>query len=889
MPPSHFESRRTKMPAPYLPGLWTAARTTESLPCPATTVGPDPWATQSRVARDLHKQNDDGIYLGHAYGTSSRMQTQRGRGRTDPEEASGRARSLDRGCEEDHAAHRHALDISKQAEIISQQIRDIHRLEAESSGLRALSSQQATRLQEREETLTQLQEELKGLRVQLERFDVQRTLEAEKVALAHQAELERVRLQGQVDLERLNGRLSQELDQARADVEARRMELEKSSERHRLEVATLSEQLHNIAEFRERDKQRQEEMLQEQLQEAERKLHLQITAASEAHSHEAASLRQNVQALEKDLQTEREHGRKEATQLRDELLECNLEKEKLAEQLRKVSSNLNSQNDLVQQLRTYIGELVPDNSKTEEWRQERECFVDALQHLENERTGLRTTAELLNVRLSALSDILSIQEIELGKKAQNDALEVEAPGAATLLTCWRKKVFALMVQLQSQEINHENDARQNRSKISQMENELGESGQKQAVLLHSLQDKTAQLDLEKASHKAVQEELARTRAGASHIQHRAERAEEALQHLQDVVGSFHAVFLAQECGLKSALTRFGSLGQRITFAAKRVDTIQGMVARKMAVLGLTLEEQSRESRAGRDSGQTSYEELQEEVALLHRERDQLSSELKLSAQMITRKVSEAREKVDAELRDQQAMIGQLKEALEDRAESEQVLAQRLIQLQEQKEDMVQELQKRLSVAEAELQESCRAVEENRERLAALQDEYQHALQEKVSEAEARMLQQLAEMEKKVHEARREHTKAVVALRQAERQTARDKERTQELMKLQEEKHKTETERLCQQLKELERDRNLMTAALRQEGLLKQHRLNRSPALQSSDALQGEGHKDRPATPRLPEVQPLSKESLSAMLDNLQTLSAAIINEEEEGLSEEEEG
>lgn len=881
MTPSHFENRLPPVPMSFAPG--TAVRPLVQMPFPAAAIGPNPWASMGTASRDLQES----VYVKEVHRRTDGREGARSRGCADPEETDARARSLDRGREEAHAAHRHALDISKQAEIISQQIRDIHRLEAECTGLRALSSQQEARLQEREEVLGRLQEELKGVQVQLASIEMQKTLEAEKAAMAHQAELGRLQLQAKIELERLESKLSQERDQVRAENERLRAELESAMELHQREVSALRLELRETAESRERDRRRHDERLQELLQNAEQKLQSQLSAAAVAQCCEADSLRQTAQALQEKLRQEREQSRQELMKLQEQLLTSRQQKDNLAEELSKVATELDTQNALVQQLRTYIGEVVPDNKKAEEWRREREAFVGTVQHLENERAALRTTTELLNVRLSALTDILSIQELELGKKVRADAQNMQSPTATALLTCWRKKVFALMVQLKSQELNQENDARHIGSKISELEEELQTSSQKQAMLLHSLQDKTAQLEMEKVSNKTIQEELTRTLVGVSQVLQRAERTEEALQHLERIVGSFHQVFETQESGLKAAVARLGSLGQRMCFAAKRVDTIQGMVARKMAVVGLQLEERNRAHEAGKDSGQPSYSELQDEVTLLHVERDRLSSELKLTAQMITKKVGEARDKADQELRDQQVKMSLLQEALEERVASEQELTQRLILIQEQKEEAVQDLQQRLSKVEAELQETRGSLEEQRQHLAGLKDEYQQALQEKVSEAEAGMLQQLSEMEKRVQEARREHTKAVVALRQAERQTVRDKERSQDMMRLQEEKHQHETQRLSQQLRELERDRNLMMATLRQEGLLRQHKQSRSPALRTFEA-EGEEETEQLPTALAPKATPLSKESLSAMLNNLQTLSAAIINEEEEAPSEDEE-
>ncbi|XP_075439321.1 coiled-coil alpha-helical rod protein 1-like isoform X2 [Ascaphus truei] len=145
-----------------------------------------------------------------------------------------------------------------------------------------------------------------------------------------------------------------------------------------------------------------------------------------------------------------------------------------------------------------------------------------------------------------------------------------------------------------------------------------------------------------------------------------------------------------------------------------------------------------------------------------------------------------------------------------------------------------------------------------------------------------MLQQLSQMEKHLHEARREHTKAVVALRQAERQTQREKTRSRETLRALEDAARTEEEQLGRRLQEAERDKNLMTATLRQEGLMKAYQRNRSAAVPLPDRESEHGQSPTEAQTLVPTSAHPAKESLSSMLANLQSLGAALLSDEEEG-------
>ncbi|XP_044856746.1 coiled-coil alpha-helical rod protein 1-like [Mauremys mutica] len=640
---------------------------------------------------------------------------------------------------------------AQQAELISHQLHEIQRLEAELAGLRAAALQQEATVAARESTVACLQGELEQLRGRSQ---------AEGEAL--RAELEEQKRRGQAEVTALKAELEELRRCGQAETNALRAELEEQRRRGQAEADTLRAELEVAAE------QHQQELL---------------SRLCQAHGAEVGSLWQRALQLEQELEARgREH-------------------QSLLEQLSTAQVELASQQALLQQLRTYVGEQGSGLGP------ERQQLLGQMQCLEGERDALRTTAELLQLRLALLSDILALQELELTRKPCDPLQPEPAQKSQSLLSRWREKVFALMVQLRSQELGHADATNLLQRKVSELQGEVESRDQKVALLLHSLQDKAAEADMERVNNKRLRAELSHQEDSGQRLQRRAEAAEGSLQGLVEIVSRLHQQVGGQEAELKAAALNLAGLGNRVTFAAKRVDTIQGLVSCKVAMARLQRDEQPK--AAGSENDGLSHEALRAELALLHQEQD--------------------------------------------------------------------------------------------------------PLQEKVTEVETRLRRDLSELEQRLGEARREHTKAVVALRQAERQAARDRARSQELARLQEEAKREETGRLGARLQALERDKNLLLATLRQEGLLAQYKRNRLVARRNPGEPVGPGQQPPPGkggarppskgspprrgyAPHPLTCYDLPPETLAAVLDDLQSLSTALLREEEEetppgeeGSAEDEEG
>lgn len=124
---------------------------------------------------------------------------------------------------------------------------------------------------------------------------------------------------------------------------------------------------------------------------------------------------------------------------------------------------MKSQTSTVDQLRAYIGENLP-NVQIENLQKEIEEAREHMANLLQENERLRSTVELLNVRLSSMNEILLIQESEL-LKFQSKFVRDPGDQENSLLTKWREKVFALLVQLKSQQILHEKEERSGHAQV----------------------------------------------------------------------------------------------------------------------------------------------------------------------------------------------------------------------------------------------------------------------------------------------------------------------------------------------------------------------------------------------------------------------------------------
>uniref|UniRef100_F7E794 Coiled-coil alpha-helical rod protein 1 n=1 Tax=Ornithorhynchus anatinus TaxID=9258 RepID=F7E794_ORNAN len=297
-------------------------------------------------------------------------------------------------------------------------------------------------------------------------------------------------------------RLEAEAQQG-AKLEAQAEELEALG---RAEVEELRASLARAEEAR----LRLEEGGQQELEAARRQHEEEVTHLTQAHLEALSTLRGQVQELHETVQELEARRGQEAMAL----AAAQAEADTLQEQLKKSREELEARDSLVRQLRRHVSEQGVAQSRCQAWEQERGELQQAVKRLQEERAALSSTSELLQVRVQSLTDILTLQERELAQKAPNvNILEPEsARKARALLSRWREKVFSLMVQLKAQELSHPRVPRQ----VAELEKEVASQRQQEALLLHSLKGKEAEIQMEQVNSKVSHGGGQKTPRGSGH-------------------------------------------------------------------------------------------------------------------------------------------------------------------------------------------------------------------------------------------------------------------------------------------------------------------------------------------------------------------------------------
>ncbi|XP_073894627.1 coiled-coil alpha-helical rod protein 1 isoform X9 [Macaca fascicularis] len=437
--------------------------------------------------------------------------------------------------------------LSQQAEVIARQLQELRRLEEEVRLLRETSLQQKMRLEAQ-------------------------AMELEALAQAEKA--------GRAEAEGLRAAL--------AGAEVVRKNLEEGSQRELEEVQRLHQE--------------------------------QLSSLTQAHQEALSSLTSKAEGLEQSLSSLETRRAGEAK----ELAEAQREAELLRKQLSKTQEDLEAQVTLVENLRKYVGEQVPPEVHSQTWELERQKFLENMQHLQEDRDGLHATAELLQVRVQSLTHILALQEEELTRKVQpSDSLEPEfTRKCQSLLNRWREKVFALMVQLKAQELEHSDSVKQLKGQllaleapaqlhllpqVTSLQEQVTAQSQEQAILQRSLEDKAAEVEVERMGSRGLQLELSRAQEARRRWQQQTTSAEEQLRLVVNAVSS---------CPLPPPVT-----------------------------------------------------DVSLELQQLREERNRLDAELQLSARLIQQEVGRAREQGEAERQQLSKVAQQLEQELQQTQES----------------------------------------------------------------------------------------------------------------------------------------------------------------------------------------------------------------------------
>ncbi|XP_050417990.1 coiled-coil alpha-helical rod protein 1 isoform X1 [Patella vulgata] len=636
-------------------------------------------------------------------------------------------------------------------------------------------------------------------------------------------------------------------------------EIQRLTDKHRLEIRTTEDQLVE----KERYYTSRLTSLENMLQRKEENYDQEIDRLSFEHEKTTEAMTERINNLTEELHQLKIARREREEELTTKLKSCEEESkstvEHLKDNLREKEKDNGSLIKQVQQLKSYIGETEKSHRPTEVWRKENDTLSNKLQICEADRENLKSTIDLLNVRLTAMGEILAVQEAEISKSKLGviDKKNLEN----ILLTRWREKVFALMVQNKSSEIYVKKNVDNWKMKYLSLQSQLQSSERQTEILQHQISEKTAQINLEKINSKKALEELAQTQQVAVTLDNQMIENTNHLQLLKSVSESVDNHVADTVKKISTSLSMLKSYGERISFASSRVDLLQGQMARKDALLKLEGKVEVKDI----DIDSTTSDHILVELQKVTRERDFVTNQLKQVSQTLNDKIQENKQQYENEIITLKKTVEDLQICLQNKSQAFENLSERL----EDRELEREEMNERLESLSKELGRQKNMMEQ------AIEDQ-------KIADEET-MRQEMVELEKQVNQARREQTKAVVALRHIERQSLREKERLNEQITLSDSHYNKQIERLQQQLKSIEKERNMMMATLRQEGLMSKVKQDRGEPIifvetnkQTEEPTKSQEKEDEVTEET---VQPKSNtEAMSDVIEDLKSLAAVIVDD-----------
>ena len=217
----------------------------------------------------------------------------------------------------------------------------------------------------------------------------------------------------------------------------------------------------------------------------------------------------------------------------------------------------------------------------------------------DEVARLRRENQLLTTSASAMENVLRLQESTLGSALghnDDDAAAAAAgdadagtstdggapPSAAwTLLTRWREKVYALMVQQAGSDHSHAAAARQLKEAARQLhgqvvaaERELADKAVENGILRSSCDSRDAQLELQKGALATTQAALAAARAAACDAERRATAKHDEAARMAAAVKTASVHFAERLDAVNETAGQQELLLRRLEFAAQRTETIK---------------------------------------------------------------------------------------------------------------------------------------------------------------------------------------------------------------------------------------------------------------------------------------------------------------------------
>ncbi|XP_077596448.1 uncharacterized protein cchcr1 [Stigmatopora nigra] len=551
------------------------------------------------------------------------------------------------------------------------------------------------------------------------------------------------------------------------------------------------------------------------------------------------------------LQSQLESASREVLQLKSQLSEASAVRDRFKEHLSKMETAYETQSTTLRNLRNYIGQVFAHQGEKDQSGQ-------AMERLHKEKTTLQKTTELLNVRLDAMSQIVSLQEQKMLKKASAEPLLAKHSDALVVLHLWREKVFQLCVQLRLKEAGWRDERGKHLAEVRVAEQRLLEEQHGATVLRRTLDAGAAELDQEKVQKEALKQDLTQICKENQELKAKSFNSEAEVKRATEALHSFHAAFRGKLADVNAAQGKLKTFSQRLNFASGRVETLQALLVRRMALCKV------HKSTPQEEQAAESIRNLQLELSAVTTEKSQLARELRKTPQLIEKALADMKEEYESKLERQRGELERCRDQAQKAAAGEEELGHNL-----------RDVLTRLEGGEEER-------EELRSRLLDQKERGRQELQERLSEMESGCAQKLREMEAQLGAVKKEHTRAVRTIRELEIAVARKQEHWRGPPSSQSQ-HTKEVQ--PKPTEEAESNPRRLPATVSRPNF---PRVATATVKQNVDAPEDQGGEKACQESGLAGAKLATEERLLCVLEELHALGAAVVNSLEDSAEEEEE-
>jgi len=505
------------------------------------------------------------------------------------------------------------------------------------------------------------------------------------------------------------------------------------------------------------------------------------------------------------------------------------EKEIKNTKIKDLSDEKNKYFNELHALKTYVNDSMPTIDNVEQLLKEKAKFDEQMAKIKSKNENLIKENSALQIRIKSINEILMIQENQLEhSQTSHTSHLVNEKKRLGLLQRWRTKVFELLVQLKSTEINSKLEKNTNEKTLLEYIERLDELANKNKILENVIDDKKAEICVINSDNFRLAEQLSVLKDTQENLEKKCQQDLQSSIELKNFIDTLLNQYNFIEDNFRVANKKLSHLDQRVEFAKNRLCVIKALYTKKDVeelkrcnMLEMTsylssihgsinpneshIQHQalSLQDKKNSDKLEDKEEELflRQELEKVTEERNLLANKLKSEMEIIDDKV--IRMKTEYEFR-----IDQLNAKLAE-----------LNELNEIKTDQIEKINEALLIKESLYENLTKNHEELQKKFADLRSQLIVDCEKQMKSRELEFLNKIQNLDEKLNESRREQNKAVVIMRQMERSSNREKERLENLLKSCDSYYKNHLEKLQLKMISLEKERNSLLHNLRQNGNL----------------------------------------------------------------------